>query len=391
MRQLLKGCVRARPRDRCRESLSEQGHEATSILLHHLSASLSERTRLKIGEGSGLHVSSPPLRPSRADARAPDRQASDRQSEQRESTRKNAMTIPVAMVVTDELLPLAHICPTRFNVDPSLPPPRVIAVAQHATCAREDGQTGGGGAVGTRLQVVRGAHARLHHLERLVLLMHLLVDRDGDLPECSADGHSPSVKQACRRPTGTGPRHAESGGGRAARARGIALTLLSELSLLCSVPSSSSFFFSAAFALACAPRAARHASPRCAHASSTLLHGGLSRATSTHGAGRACARVQSYAWVCECACVRAAARARHGYTSSAAPWAGRRFMAARPPGCALFPHLSGAAAPYRWCPRVLASASFHAVHRVRRSHSPTVTGPRTTLQQFVHPAVLEFV
>ena len=78
MRQLLKGCVRARPRDRCRESLSEQGHEATSILLHHLSASLSERTRLKFGEGSGLHVSSPPLRPSRADARAPDRQASDR-------------------------------------------------------------------------------------------------------------------------------------------------------------------------------------------------------------------------------------------------------------------------------------------------------------------------
>lgn len=302
------------------------------------------------------------------------------------------MTIPVAMVVTDELLPLAHICPTRFNVDPSLPPPRVIAVAQHATCAREDGQTGGGGAVGTRLQVVRGAHARLHHLERLVLLMHLLVDRDGDLPECSADGHSPSVKQACRRPTGTGPRRAESGGGRAARARGIALTLLSELSLLCSVPSSSSFFFSAAFALACAPRAARHASPRCAHASSTLLHGGLSRATSTHGAGRACARVQSYAWVCECACVRAAARARHGYTSSAAPWAGRRFMAARPPGCALFPHLSGAAAPYRWCPRVLASASFHAVLRVRRSRSPTMTGPRTTLQQnFVDPPVLEFV
>ena len=123
------------------------------------------------------------------------------------------MTIPVAMVVTDELLPLAHICPTRFNVDPSLPPPRVIAVAQHATCAREDGQTGGGGAVGTRLQVVRGAHARLHHLERLVLLVHLLVDRDGDLLQVHPWSQPDREKGVPSR--GTRPRRPEAGAGRA--------------------------------------------------------------------------------------------------------------------------------------------------------------------------------
>ena len=100
---------------------------------------------------------------------------SERRREYRSSTTKKAMTIPVAMVITDELLPLVNICPTRFSVDPSLWPRQVSAspYAQRAmgACVRVFARA-------TVLQVVSGAHARLHHLECLVLRMRFLVDRD---------------------------------------------------------------------------------------------------------------------------------------------------------------------------------------------------------------------
>jgi hypothetical protein len=129
-----------------------------------------------------------------------------RSERRRSSTTKKAMTIPVAMVMTDELLPLTNICPTRFSVDPKLWPRQVSAspYTQRAVGAWVRVFVF---ARATVLQVVSGAHARLHHLECLVLRMGFLVDRDCYLLEYKFQRRSqPPKAQGCKG-SGASSRH----------------------------------------------------------------------------------------------------------------------------------------------------------------------------------------